>query len=89
MRKYGFSFSWKRAIGLSSAKSKLSRKIGIPLTRSGRQRKVGRILGCLLPTLMFLTVLVLLVLALFVIVNAKQFRQSTEILLDRRLTDRR
>ena len=46
-RKYGFSFSWKRAIGRSAAKSKLSRQIGIPLTRSGRQRKVGRALGCL------------------------------------------
>ena len=89
MRKYGFSFSWKRAIGLSSAKSKLSREIGIPLTRSGRQRKVGRMLGCLLPTLMLLTVLVLLVLALFVIVNAKTVQTSTEILPDGGLTDRR
>ena len=40
------SFSWKRAIGASSAKGKLSRKIGIPLTRSGRQRAMGRALGC-------------------------------------------
>ena len=46
MRKYGFSFSWKRALGISAAKSKLSRSIGVPLTRSGRQRKVGRALGC-------------------------------------------
>jgi hypothetical protein len=45
-RKYGFSFSWKRAIGLSAAKGKLSRKIGIPLTRSGRQRKAGKAMGC-------------------------------------------
>lgn len=45
-RKYGFSFSWKRAVGLSAAKGKLSRAIGIPLTRSGRQRKLGRALGC-------------------------------------------
>lgn len=41
-RKYGFSFSWKRALGVSSAKGRLSRQIGIPLTRSGRQRKIGR-----------------------------------------------
>jgi hypothetical protein len=53
MRKYGFSFSWKRAIGLSAAKARLSRKIGIPLTRSGRQRKIGRMVGCLLPSLFF------------------------------------
>ena len=39
MRKFGFSFSWKRALGLSSAKGKLSRLMGIPLTKSGRQRK--------------------------------------------------
>lgn len=34
-------FSWERAIGLSAAKARLSRRIGIPLTRSGRQRKIG------------------------------------------------
>jgi hypothetical protein len=43
-RKYGFSFSWKRATGISGAKGKISRTIGIPLTQSGRQRKVGRIM---------------------------------------------
>jgi hypothetical protein len=42
----GFSFSWKRALGISGAKGRLSRKIGVPLTRSGRQRKVGRAMGC-------------------------------------------
>jgi hypothetical protein len=42
----GFSFSWRRALGVSQAQAKLSRKIGIPLSRSGRQRKVGRSLGC-------------------------------------------
>jgi hypothetical protein len=45
-KKFGFSFSWKRALGISAAKSKISRKTGIPLTKSGRQRKVGRALGC-------------------------------------------
>lgn len=47
MRKFGFSWSWKRATGLSSAKGKLSRAIGIPLTRSGRERKIGRVVGIL------------------------------------------
>ena len=42
----GLSFSWKRAVGISAAKGKLSRQLGIPLTRSGRQRKAGRELGC-------------------------------------------
>jgi len=34
-------FSWRRALGLSAAKARLSRRIGVPLTRSGRQRKIG------------------------------------------------
>ena len=45
-RKFGFSWSWKQASGLSSAKSRLSRRIGIPLSRSSRQRAVDRGLGC-------------------------------------------
>ena len=43
-------FSWKRALGISAAKARLSRRIGIPLTRSGRQRKLGKLVsggGCL------------------------------------------
>ena len=48
-KKFGFSWSWKRASGLSAAKGKLSRKLGVPLTRSGRQRKVGKALGCCIP----------------------------------------
>lgn len=53
-------FSWKRATGISAAKSRASRAIGIPLTKSGRQRKAGKILtggGCLLPIL-FLLILI-------------------------------
>jgi hypothetical protein len=42
-------FSWNRLLGISAAKGRLSRKIGIPLTRSGRQRKLGAAMGCLLP----------------------------------------
>lgn len=48
-------FSWKRATGVTRAKAKVSRTTGIPLTKSGRQRKVGKMLtggGCLVPTLM-------------------------------------
>ncbi|MCF6285329.1 MAG: hypothetical protein L3K26_09085 [Candidatus Hydrogenedentes bacterium] len=56
-KKYGFSFSWKRAIGISSAKGKLSRKIGIPLTRSGRQRKMGKAVGCCIPFMMIVSAL--------------------------------
>jgi hypothetical protein len=42
----GLSFSWRRALGVSQAQARLSRKIGIPLSRSGRQRKIGRSMGC-------------------------------------------
>jgi hypothetical protein len=38
-------FSWKRLLGVSSAKARISRSIGIPITKSGRQRKVGRALS--------------------------------------------
>jgi hypothetical protein len=48
-RTFGVSFSWRRATGLSAAKARLSRKIGIPLTRSGRQRKAARAMGCCVP----------------------------------------
>jgi hypothetical protein len=38
-------FSWRRLLGISAFKSRISRSIGIPLTKSGRQRKLGRFLG--------------------------------------------
>lgn len=41
----GLSFSWKRATGISGAKQKISRKTGVPLTKSGRQKKIGKLLG--------------------------------------------
>jgi len=42
----GLSFSWRRDLGVSQAQARLSRKIGIPLSRSGRQRRMGRAMGC-------------------------------------------
>ena len=50
-------FSWSRLFGISAAKARISRQIGIPLTRSGRQRKFGAQMGCLtlaLPTLILM-----------------------------------
>lgn len=44
MKISGLSFSWKRAIGLTQAKQQLARKTGIPLSKSGIERKVGKIL---------------------------------------------
>jgi len=69
MKKYGFSFSWKRALGVSAAKSKLSRRIGIPLTRSGRQRKVGRALGCCVTAAALLGPLVLIIVAFLCLIG--------------------
>ena len=42
----GLSFSWRRALGVSQAQARLSRNIGLPLSRSGRQQKAARALGC-------------------------------------------
>lgn len=40
--KYGFSFSLRRLMGISSLKSSVARKTGIPTTKSGMERKIGR-----------------------------------------------
>ena len=39
----GLSFSLKRAAGISAAKQKIARSTGVPLTKGGLERKVGRI----------------------------------------------
>ena len=41
MNKGGFSIA--RLLGISAAKAKISKKIGVPLTKSGRERKVGAV----------------------------------------------
>ncbi len=38
----GLSFSWKRAIGISALRQNISRKTGIPTTKGGVERKIGR-----------------------------------------------
>lgn len=40
----GLSFSWRRAIGLSAFKGRIARQTGIPTTRGGLERKIGRVL---------------------------------------------
>jgi hypothetical protein len=44
----GLSFSWRRALGITKLKRHIAKTTGIPTTRSGRQRKIGRFLtsGC-------------------------------------------
>jgi hypothetical protein len=52
-------FSWKRFVGISAAKSRVSRTIGIPLTKSGRQRKIGRMVtggGCLVTIVLIVAI---------------------------------
>lgn len=41
----GLSFSWKRALGVTSAKRKIAKATGIPTTKSGRSAKLGRLFG--------------------------------------------
>ena len=41
----GLSFSWKRALVITSAKRKIAKATGIPTTKQGRRAKVGRLFG--------------------------------------------
>ena len=41
-KKFGVSFSLKRLLGLTGLKSSISNKTGIPLTKGGVERKLGR-----------------------------------------------
>ena len=41
----GLSFSWKRALGVTKAKRRVSKKTGIPLSRGWRRMKLGKWLG--------------------------------------------
>lgn len=37
----GFSFSWKRALGITKIKQDISRATGIPTSKNGVERKIG------------------------------------------------
>ena len=37
----GFSFSWKRFVGVTQVKQQIARETGIPTTKQGLERKVG------------------------------------------------
>ena len=41
---FGFSFSLKRLIGITRAKQNFARKTGIPTSKSGVERKIGKML---------------------------------------------
>ena len=38
----GVSFSWKRALGLTKLKQKISRQTGVPMSKNGVERKIGK-----------------------------------------------
>ena len=38
----GLSFSWKRALGITQAKQKFARETGIPTSKAGLERKIGK-----------------------------------------------
>ena len=40
----GLSFSWKRLLGLTQLRQKVSHSIGIPTTKQGMERKIGSII---------------------------------------------
>lgn len=44
MGKFGFSFSWRRLLGITSSKQKLARETGIPTSKSGIERKIGALI---------------------------------------------
>ena len=41
----GLSFSWKRAVDISSTKHKIATATGIPTSKQGRRAKIGRLFG--------------------------------------------
>ena len=44
----GLSFSWKRALGITQIKQKVARETGIPTSKAGLERKIGKTLLSLL-----------------------------------------
>ena len=40
-KKFGFSWSWKRAFGFQTLRQNIARFIGMPTTKLGLERKIG------------------------------------------------
>jgi hypothetical protein len=74
-------FSWKRLTGVTKIKQKISRKTGVPLTKSGRQRKLGGMIykgkGCLIVILGPLLITLILISA--TIITLYQDNDSKEL----------
>lgn len=44
MRIPGLTFSWKRALGITQAKQNLARQTGVPTSKAGVERKIGKLI---------------------------------------------
>ncbi len=44
MGKFGFSFSWRRLVGITGAKQSFARKTRIPTSKTGIERKLGSLI---------------------------------------------
>lgn len=62
-----FGFSPKRALGISSAKSKIAKRTGIPTTKQGRRNKARRLAtgGCLTLIIEIIGIIAIIAVALF------------------------
>lgn len=40
----GLTFSWKRALGITQTKQNFARQTGVPTSRAGLERKIGKLL---------------------------------------------
>ena len=40
----GLSFSLKRALGITQAKQKIAREMGVPTSKAGIERKIGSVI---------------------------------------------
>ena len=40
----GLSFSWKRALGITQAKQIFARQTGMPTSKAGMERKIGKMI---------------------------------------------
>ena len=58
-------FSWKTFFGITRAKQRISRATGIPLTKSGRQRKFGAFIlsgcGCITFGILIIALIIILI----------------------------
>ena len=40
----GLSFSWKRALGITKMKQNIAKQTGIPTSKQGLERKIGKMI---------------------------------------------